>query len=464
MRKWVPTLVLLVLFAPSAALPQSKSAKSGVYEQLNLFGEAFERIRQDAVEPVGDRRLIETAISGMLASLDPNSVYMNEEEYKTQQSAAETSTGATGLVVTIDAGQLKVVSPRDGSPAAKAGIKPGEQIFAIDKEPVFDLSLSDIEAKLHGAPDTTVTLTLRRDPNGKPTDVQIQRVAAKWPTVTSHLEGNDVGYVRVAGFDGGTQAALTAAVQDLVRLSGGKLVGIVLDLRNNPGGSFDVAVQAADDFLDKGDVVIVKGRKGDSAKHIPATPGDVANGLPMVVLVNGGTASEAELVAGALQDNRRAVLVGTKTFGQSALTTVIPLNGNGAIRLTTARFVTPGGRAIQGKGLDPDVVVAPVKLERIAQGFGRREADLRGALKNTDPVTASPGTTKAPANPTTSEAPKPASPATAPAAAAAPAEKHDTRSSVATGELGGSEDEQLTQALDMLRGLKLVSAARGAGR
>ena len=457
MRKWVPMLVLVAFLAPHAALPQAKNTKSGVYEQLNLFGEAFERIRQDAVEPVADRKLVETAIAGMLAGLDPNSVYMNEDEYKAQQSTAETQTGSIGLVVTIDAGQLKVVSPRDESPAAKAGIKPAEQIFAIDKEPVFDLTLSEVEAKLHGPVDTNVTLTLRRDPNGKPVDITVKRAAAKWPTVTSRLEGSDVGYIRIAGFDGGTQAALTAAAQDLAQRAGGKLIGYVLDLRNDPGGDFDVAVQAADDFLDKGDIAIVKGRKADTAKHVAATPGDITDGLPVVVLVNGGTASEAELIAGALQDNHRAVLVGTKTFGQSAIQTVIPLNGNGAIKLTTARFVTPSGRAIQGKGLDPDVVVAPVKLERLAQGFGRREADLRGALKNTDPVTSPSTGTNAPA---TSDAPKPANPASPPSANVAPPEKHDTRSSVATGELGGSEDEQLTQALDMLRGLKLVSAAR----
>jgi carboxyl-terminal processing protease len=242
----------------------------------------------------------------------------------------------------------------------------------------------------------------------------------------------------------------------------------VLDLRNNPGGNFDVAVQAVDDFLDKGDITLVQGRKGESVKHIAATPGDIANALPMVALVNGGTASEAELVAGALQDDHRAVLVGTKTFGESAIETLIPLNGNGAIKLTTARFQTPNGRVIQGKGLDPDVVVAPVKLEKIAQGFGRREADLRGALKNTDPVSQSSTPAPAAANPpAATPAPTPGVPNItnpanpAPEAAAPPAEKHDTSASVATGELGGSEDEQLTQALDMLRGLKMVAARNG---
>jgi carboxyl-terminal processing protease len=448
MRKWVPTLVLLALLAPAAAYPQTKPAKSGVYEQLNLFGEAFERIRQDAVEPVGDRRLIETAIIGMLAGLDPNSVYLTEDEYKAQQDPADTQTGSPGLVVTLDNSQLKVVSPRDGSPAAKTGIKPGDAIFAIDKEPVFDLTLAEIEAKLRGPAGSEVTLTLR-GADGKPNDIKIERVAAKWPTVTSHLEGGDVGYIRIAGFDDGTQAALSAAVQKLQQDAGSKLVGVILDLRNNPGGQFDVAVQAADDFIDKGDIAIVKGRKSDSTKKIAATPGDIVTGLPIVALVNGGTASEAELVAGALQDDHRAVLIGTKTFGQSAIETVIPLNGNGAIKLTTARFQTPSGKTIQGKGIDPDLVVAPVKLERLASGMTRHEADLRGALKNTDPVAAPAASS--PANPAERHD------SAAPPPGATPAPK-EAANSVATGELGGSQDEQLTQALDMLRGLALVTA------
>ncbi len=469
MRKWVPTLVLLALLAPTPALPQSPPStgdkSSSVYEQLNLFGEAFERIRQDAVEPVGDKRLIETAISGMLASLDPNCVYLTEDQYKSQQTPDTGQTGSTGLVVTIDAGQLKVVSPRDGSPAAQAGIKPGEPIFAIDKISVFDLTLPEIETRLQGPVDSEVTLTLRRD--GKPFDIKVKRVAAKWSTVSSRLEGDDVGYIRLAGFDDGTQAALTAAVQNLSQQAGSKLVGYVLDLRNNAGGDFDVAVKVADDFLDKGDIAVIKGRKSDNTKHITATPGDITNGLPIVALVNGGTASEAELIAGALQDNHRAALVGTKTFGESAIETLIPLDGNGAIKLTTARFLTPTSRVIQGKGLDPDVVVAPVKLQKIAQGFGEREVDLPGALKNTDPVAQSatpaaptPPSPAAPPSspPNSSEAPAPTAPL--PAAAATP-EKPDTRSSVATGDLGGSQDEQLTQALDMLHGLAMVASRNG---
>jgi carboxyl-terminal processing protease len=481
MRKWLPqqlivcSLLILLALAPGVAWSQATpvaqsspaattSGKSSVYEQLNLFGEAFERIRQDAVEPVTDRKLIETAIAGMLGSLDPNCVYLTEDEYKAQQQPVDQTSGSTGLIVTIDSGALKVVSPRDGSPAADAGIRPGETILAIDKQPVFDLTLPQIEAQLRGPVDSEVTLTFRGD-DSKPHDVKLKRVAAKWSTVTSRMESDDVGYIRVAGFDDGTRAALTAAVQNLAQQAGNKLIGYVIDLRNNPGGNFNVAVQAADDFIDKGDIVLIKGRKGEADKHIAATPGDITNGLPLVVLVNGGTASEAELVAGALEDDHRAVLVGTKTFGESAIETLIPLNGNGAIKLTTARFETPSGHAIQGKGIDPDVTVAPVKLERIAQGFGRREADLPGALKNTDPVaanSAAPGQPKAAPAPTpgVSNVTNPANPSPS-ANPAEPAEKHDTRSSVATGDLGGSEDEQLTQALDMLRGLKMAATRNG---
>jgi carboxyl-terminal processing protease len=456
MRRWVPTLVLLVLLAPATAYPQSKNSKSGVYEQLNLFGEAFERIRQDAVEPVTDHKLIETAIAGMLSSLDPHSVYLSESEYKALQAPPEGGTASTGLVVTLAGGQLKVVSPRDGSPAALAGIKPGETIFAIDKEPVFDLTLSDDEQKLRGPVDSEVTLTLRST-DGKPNDITVKRASLKLTTVASHLDGDDVGYIRLAGFDDGTQAALTAAVQNLEQQAGKKLIGFVIDLRNDPGGDFDVAVAAADDFIDKGDITVVKSRKDDSAKRIAATPGDLTNGLPLVALVNGGTAREAELVAGALQDNHRAILVGTKTFGESSIESLIPLNGNGAIRLTTARFETPAGHAIQGKGLDPDLNVVPMKLERLAQGMNRHEADLRGALKNTDPV-GGPAKPAPAATPPGAPNPGPgASSATPPATSP----KQDASPGVASGDLGSPEDEQLTQALDVLRGLALVTARNG---
>src|SRR6266436_4946646 len=279
MRKSAMAVALIVFFAPAAALPQAKSGKSGVYEQLNLFGEAFERIRHDAVEPVGDTKLIETAIAGMLAGLGPHSVYLNETEYKALQSQAADERAATGLVVTHDNGQVKVVAPRDGSPAAAADIKPGDMIFTIDKEPTYDLTLPEIEQKLRGPADSEVALMLRRG-TGAPIETRIKRAAGKLPTVTTRVEGGDVAYVRLAGFDDATQAALTAAVKEVRQQAGNKLIGFILDLRNSPGGNFDAAVAVADAFLDKGDITVVKSRKPDDLKRIAATPGDLANGLP----------------------------------------------------------------------------------------------------------------------------------------------------------------------------------------
>ncbi|MGE0257620.1 MAG: S41 family peptidase [Alphaproteobacteria bacterium] len=455
MRKSVLALALIAFAAPQVmpmqpALSQAKSGKSstgassGIYEQLNLFGEAFERIRSDAVEPVGDSKLVRTAISGMLSGLDPRSVYLTEDEYKALQSKAPEDNAATGLVLTMDNSIAKVVSPRDGSPAAAADIKPGDLIFSIDKEPTYDMTLPEIEQKLRGAADSEVTLMVRRG-SDKPFEVKIKRaMPADFQTVEKRLESGNIGYVRLAAFEAGTPDALAAALKDLRQQAGNKLIGFIIDLRNNPGGSFDDAVKAADTFIDKGDIAIVKSRKGET-KHIAATPGDLANGQPIVALVNGGTAREAELVAGALQDSRRAVLLGTKTFGESAIETLIPLNGQGAVRLTTARYLTPSGRTIHGKGLEPDLSVSPLKLEKLAQGDRRREADLRGALKNTDKETATPNAA-APAKEPENSGDK---------TSKAPAK--DQQAVVATGDIGTESDEQLIEAIDVLRGLALVS-------
>src|SRR5215207_2965583 len=301
MRKSALAVALIVFLAPSAALPQSKSGKGGVYEQLNLFGEAFERIRHDAVESVADAKLVQTAIAGMLAGLDPRSSYLSEAEYKALQSRAPSESAATGLVVTLENGQVKVVAPRDGSPAAAVDIKPGDLIFSIDKEPTYDLTLTEIEQKLRGPADSEIALMLRRGAD-KPIDVKIKRTAAPFPTVTHRLESGNIGYIRLAGFEESTPDLLSAAVKELRQQAGNKLIGFILDLRNNPGGNFDVAVKAADAFMDKGDIAVVKSRKAEGAKQIAATPGDLANAQPIVALVNGGTAREGEMVAGALQD------------------------------------------------------------------------------------------------------------------------------------------------------------------
>src|SRR5438309_7933176 len=282
MRKWFFAAGLAAFLAPAVALPQSptspqppvkadpakpeaakpeaaKPDKSSVYEQLNLFSEAFERIRQDAVEPVADQKLIETAIAGMLSGLDPNSVYLNENEYKALKAPAA-ETASPGLVVTLENSQLKVISPRDGSPAAAAGIKPGDLIFTIDKEPTYDLTLPEIEQKLRGPADSEVALMLRRG-TGAPIETKIKRAAGRLPTVNTRVEGGDVAYVRLAGFDEATQAALTAAVKEVRQQAGNKLIGFILDLRNSPGGNFDAAVAVSDAFIDKRDITAVKSHK-----------------------------------------------------------------------------------------------------------------------------------------------------------------------------------------------------------
>ena len=440
MRKLAIVALVSALFVAGGVFAQQKAGKDGVYEELNFFDEAFERIRQDSVDSVSDTKLIDAAISGMLTGLDPRSSFLDEAAYKAMQNPANDNVAGVGMVVTIENGQLKVISPQDGSPAAQAGVKPGDVIFSIDKEPTYDLTLGEAEQKLRGPAGSEVELTLRRGNSG-PIDLKLKREPFKLQTVAGRVEGGNIGYLRVAGFDGTTQKALSDTAQDLRQRSGNKLIGFILDLRNNPGGNFDAAVATADALIDKGDIVVVKGRKPAATKRISATPGDVAKGLPIVALINGGTAREAELVVGALQDNKRAVTLGTKSFGESSIESLLPLGNGGAIRLTTARFTTPNGREVQGKGLEPDLGVSSLKLAKLGHGEGRHEADLPGALKNPDQATTPPA--NAPPGATATPAPEEAP-------------------SVATGDMGSTSDEQLTQAIDVLRGLSLIGK-RAAG-
>jgi carboxyl-terminal processing protease len=457
-RNLAMAMVIMVSVAPCALSAQQlaqQGGKDAIYEELNLFDEAFERIREDSVDAVSDSRLVGAAIAGLLTGLDPHAAYIDPATLKAMKGAVPGNEVGIGAALTLVKGELKVISPRDGSPAAEAGLKPGDLILAIDKEPTYEMTLPEVEQKLQGPPGTTVKLTLQRGGEGALLKLSLKRAAEHSPTVISRVVGGDFGYARVSGFDDDTAAALAAAAQNLRQQTGGKLQGLVVDLRNNPGGKFQDAIAAANEFLDKGDVAVIKGHNADSIKHIAASPNDLVKSLPLVVLVNGGTANEAELMAAALQDNHRALLIGTKTFGESSIATLIPLSNGGAIRLTTAHFETPGGREIDGKGLDPDLVVTPLKLEKMAKEEGLHEADLPGALKNPDQAASSPSDsgTPPPQSGKTSNAPGAAGAAAKPA----PSVANKTAPSVANGDIGGANDEQLTQALDVLRGLAVLN-------
>ncbi len=418
--------------------PPAKS-NSDTYRQLNLFAEVFERVRSDYVEEVGDETLVETAINGMLSSLDPHSSYLNAKNYKDMQVQTRGEFGGLGIEVTMESGLVKVVSPIDDTPAAKAGIKPNDFITHLDGEPVAGLSLPEAVEKMRGPVNSNIKLTVRRE--GKdPFDVTLTRAVVKIQSVKSHIEGDNIGYIRITSFNEQTDTGLQSAVKTMKEKAGNKLVGYVLDLRNNPGGLLDQAIAVSDAFLERGEIVSTRGRRSEDAQRFNARPGDITGGLPVVVLINGGSASASEIVAGALQDHHRAVLLGTKSFGKGSVQTIIPLPGHGAMRLTTARYYTPSGRSIQAKGIEPDILVEPAKIEKVAQGTIRHEADLRGALKNTDKAPTQTGETP-PAN---------VPPGTTPSQPAEPG-------SVDPLVLGTAEDYQLARALDMLRGVALFN-------
>ena len=373
--------------APASAksLPApSTAAYSSVYDDLNLFNQAFDRIRRDAVQQMAGEPLVRAAIAGMLASLDPHGAYFDKKALSLGRGAEDT----VGLAVTLRQGTVRVIAPREGSPAAAAGIKAADIILTIGKKPAGVMTLGDIEKRLQGPPGSVLELQIERAGIDHPLKVKVTRALFSLQTVSSRLLG-DIGYIRLAGFDAGTPAAVAAAISDFRHKRGKKLIGIILDLRNNPGGNFASAVKVADEFLDKGVIALIEGPQPPS-KPIRAKAGDLASALPMVVLINRGTADEAELLAAALKDNRRAVLVGRRSFGESAIEAMIPLADGGAIRLATTRFLTPDGRNIEGKGISPDIAVKPLKLVKIKEGLRIREADLPGALKNPDGKTLPP--------------------------------------------------------------------------
>ncbi|HEY8264721.1 MAG TPA: S41 family peptidase [Methyloceanibacter sp.] len=385
-------LVLAVLAAGSAmvALARSQTAEaanSEIYRQLDLFGEVLERVRADYVEKPDDSKLIESAINGMLAALDPHSAYLNPKHFRDMQVQTRGEFGGLGIEVTMENGVVKVVSPIEDTPASKAGLQSGDLITALDKEQIQGLTLQEAVEKMRGPVNSPITLTIVRKGVDDPFDVKVTRDVIHINPVKYNAE-DDVGYIRVTTFNEQTTANLQKAIDDLKKQIGPKLKGYIIDLRNNPGGLLDQAISVSDTFLDQGAIVLTKGRDLEETQRSNARAGDLTDGQKLVVLINGGSASASEIVAGALQDHHRATIVGTRSFGKGSVQTIIPLGSNGALRLTTARYYTPSGRSIQAKGIEPEVVVEeelPDDLKAKADQVSTRgEANLRGHLKGED--------------------------------------------------------------------------------
>ncbi|MEZ5846186.1 MAG: S41 family peptidase [Geminicoccaceae bacterium] len=400
-----------------AAVPACAQSSSDTFRQLKLFGEVYEKVRAEYVEEVSDQELIESAINGMLTALDPHSSYLDTSKYRDMQVQTRGEFGGLGIEVTMEGGLVKVVSPIDDTPAWRAGIEAGDLVSHIDGEPVMGLTLNEAVERMRGPVDTEITLKVIRKGKDEPFDVSLNRAVIKISPVRARLE-DDIVYVRLTTFNEQTNSTMREKVEELINDS---TVGVVLDLRNNPGGLLDQAVAVADAYLDSGEIVSTRGRRPDSIQRFNARSGDIIEGLPLVVLINGGSASASEIVAGALQDHRRGIVMGTQSFGKGSVQTIMPTaSQQGAIRLTTARYYTPAGTSIQAKGISPDIEVLPANVELIEQGLGRREADLRGRLDNDQQT----GNDEAEG-------------------------EHDTLD---------ADDYQLARAIDLLRGISLYEA------
>lgn len=426
---------------------------SETYKYLNLFGDVFERVRSEYVEEVPDKDLIEYAVNGMLSSLDPHSSYLNEERYNEMKVETRGQFGGLGIEVTMENGLVKVVSPIDDTPAFRAGIQSGDYIVKIDGEAVMGLTLSDAVKMMRGKVGTTIDLEIHRENEEAPIDVTLTRDVINIKSVRHRVEGN-AGYIRITQFSQNTEEGLKEAIADIKKQLGDKLIGYVLDLRNNPGGLLDQAIAVSDAFLESGEIVSTRGRQEDDTKRDNATPGDIANGLPIVVLINGGSASASEIVSGALQDHKRAILLGTKSFGKGSVQTVIPLPGYGAMRLTTARYYTPSGRSIQATGIEPDIVVEQARVEAFKGSSSRlRESDLHGALDKENAKKAQEAKEKEKSSGKTdpkddkSSSKKPAN------------DNGDGEDPEASDEM---DDYQLSRALDLLSGLSLYKPPAAA--
>jgi carboxyl-terminal processing protease len=374
------TTVLNVTRTYSATTPNSE-----IYKQLDLFGDVLERVRADYVEKPDDQMLIDSAINGMLAALDPHSAYLNPKNFRDMQIQTRGEFGGLGIEVTMEQGSgvVKVVSPIDDTPAAKAGVQANDMITHLDGEQIVGLTLEQAVEKMRGPVNTPITLTVVRKGRDEPFDIKIIRDVIRVNAVKSRMEG-EIMYLKINTFNEQTHNNLTKQADALKKSYGKPIKGYVLDLRNNPGGLLDQAIAVSDDFLDKGSIVLTKGRNLEETQRANARQGDITDGKPIVVLINGGSASASEIVAGALQDHKRATIVGTRSFGKGSVQTIIPLGQNGAIRLTTARYYTPSGRSIQAKGIDPDIVIEnelPPELKPKTPERPRGEASLKGHLK-----------------------------------------------------------------------------------
>jgi carboxyl-terminal processing protease len=413
---------LLVLQQDVGAAPAPEATNTpDTYNELNVFGDVFEIVRSNYVDPVTDETLVEGAINGMLTSLDPHSNYLNAKNFNDMKVQTRGEFGGLGIEVSMENGLIKVVSPIDDTPAAHAGLKPGDLITNLDGNAVQGMTLPEAVEKMRGPVNSDITLTIRRE-GREPFDVKLTRAVIKIKSVRSHLEGGNIGYIRITSFNEQTDVGLNNAMKNLKQEANNKLIGVVLDLRNNPGGLLDQAVAVSDAFLDQGEIVSTRGRRPDDAQRYNARPGDIAERLPVAVLINGGSASASEIVAGALQDHHRAILIGTRSFGKGSVQTIIPLAGHGAMRLTTARYYTPSGRSIQARGIEPDIVVDAAKIEHVAK---KEDKSAQTGGEKNDKSAKSDNATE--------------------------------QNTVDATIIGTPEDYQLARAVDMLRGIALFN-------
>jgi carboxyl-terminal processing protease len=367
-----------------AGISANAAGSADTYRQLNLFGDVFERVRSDYVEKPDDGKLVESAINGMLAGLDPHSSFMDAKSFRDMQVQTRGEFGGLGIEVTMEDGLVKVVAPIDDTPAAKAGILANDIITHLEDEPVQGLTLNQAVEKMRGPVNTKIRLKIMRKGQDKPIEVTIVRDIIRVRAVRSRTEGDDIAYIRITQFNEQTTDNLKKVLADFEsQIPANKLKGYILDMRNNPGGLLDQAISVSDAFMDKGEIVSTRGRNAEETQRFNARAGDLTKGKPIIVLINGGSASASEIVAGALQDHKRATVLGTRSFGKGSVQTIIPLGaGNGALRLTTARYYTPSGKSIQAKGISPDIeVLQDVPDELKARTDTKGESALRGHLK-----------------------------------------------------------------------------------